>query len=93
MKDKVIETSGELWHELGARGEASVYDLSRSLGEDEEIVSLALGWLAREDKVTFSERRNEVMFSLVDSEKAIFKGFYGDNVPQRKQNFWKRLFR
>ena len=93
MKDKVIAASGELWHELGARGETSVYDLARTLGQDEELVTLALGWLAREDKIQFSERRNEVVFSLVDSEMQIFRGFYGDRTSQRKQSFWKRLFR
>lgn len=92
MKEKVIETSGKVWHELGFRGELSSYNLSRVLREEEDVVNLALGWLAREDKVNYSKKRNEMVFSLVDSEIKIFQSFYKD-AGQRKESFWQKLFR
>lgn len=93
MKETVVETCGKIWHELGFRGEASTYDLARTIGEDEEIVNLALGWLTREDKVNCSKKRNGIMFSLVDSETKIFREFYKDGRPRRKLRFWHKLFR
>lgn len=94
MKEKLIDTCGKVWNELGARGECSSYDLSRALGVDEEVVSLALGWLAREDKIESSEDHRERMFSLVESEMEAFRSFYGDgNVPVKKRSIWNRLFR
>jgi hypothetical protein len=93
MKDKVIETTGKIWHELGYRGQATSRKLSQILNEDEEIVNLALGWLAREDKVACSEKRDHLIFSLVESEMNIFKGFYGDSFSKNKESFWHRLFR
>ncbi len=92
MKDKVIEATGKIWHELGFRGEVSSRKLARAIDEDEEIVNLALGWLTREDKVACSEKRDQIMFSLVESEMNIFKSFYQDGRPQHKGNFWRRLF-
>ncbi len=93
MKDKVSELSGKVWHELGFRGKASSRKLSHVLNEDEEMVNLALGWLAREDKVDCSAQRDHVMFSLVESEMKIFKGFYGDRPSTNKGSIWRRLFR
>ncbi len=93
MKEKLIETCGRLWNELGARGETSAYELSHTLKEDEEMVNLALGWLAREDKVQCSKKRRERVFSLVASELEVFRGFYGDNISKSRKSFWSRLFR
>lgn len=93
MKDKVIETTGKIWHELGFRGQVDSRKLAQVLDEDEEVINLALGWLAREDKVVCSERRNRIMFSLVESEMNIFKKFYGDQSSNKKESVWHRLFR
>jgi hypothetical protein len=93
MKQKVIEACGRVWHELGVRGSASASDLANSLGEDEGIVNLALGWLAREDKVDCSKKNSALMFQLVDSEMQTFREFYKNGRPKTNKSFWKKLFR
>ena len=92
MKEKVIETCGKIWHELGSRGRANVDDLSDAIKEDEEMVNLALGWLAREDKIECAPNRHGRMFSLVESELKAFRSVYGDVKP-RKRSIWSRLLR
>jgi len=92
MKEKVIGTCEKIWHELGARGRANVYDLSQAIREDEEIVNLALGWLAREDKVECFPEHRERMFELVESEMKVFRKMYGETRP-RKRSIWSRLLR
>ncbi len=73
MNDKIIDVVGRTWRALGAQGEVSSARLARVLREDPAMVNLALGWLAREDKVRCEARRNTVMFALVDSELSIFR--------------------
>ncbi|MEW5894683.1 MAG: winged helix-turn-helix domain-containing protein [Candidatus Omnitrophota bacterium] len=92
MKEKVIATCGKVWHELGFKGEGSGRELAWALNEDEEIVNMALGWLAREDKIRCQKKRGSYIFSLVQSEMEIFKGFYKDlGKAKRKNSFWKKL--
>ncbi len=91
MKDKVIEIAGKTWHELGSRGEASSRQIANSLNENEAIVNMALGWLAREDKVRYSQRHEDILFSLVESELRIFKDFYGRSVQSTRKNIWRKL--
>ncbi len=92
MNEKVSEVCGKVWHELGFRnGTATADQLARAVGEDLDLVNLALGWLAREEKVAFSDERNRKMFSLVESEMQIFRQFYKDGRPKSKNDFWKRL--
>jgi hypothetical protein len=93
MKDKVIETSGKIWQELGYRGQLSSRKLAHLINEEEDVVNLALGWLAREDKVACSEKRDQLMFALVESEMQIFKGFYGNSTSTNRPSLWRRLFR
>ena len=92
MKDKVIDTCGKIWHELGFKGQATSRDLSWAINEDEEVVNMALGWLAREDKISSQKKRDSYMFSLVDSEMSIFRGFYQDvKQAKKKNNIWRKL--
>lgn len=91
MKEKVIEVAGKTWQELGSRGEATSRQIASSLREDEALVNIALGWLAREDKVHCSQKRNDVMFSLVESELGFFKDG-SKSVSQRPQkSIWRKL--
>ena len=92
MKEKVIETCGKIWHELGFKGKATCRDLAWAINEDEEIVNMALGWMAREDKLDCQESRGSYLFSLVEPEMKIFKGFYQDvNAAKKKKSIWRKL--
>jgi len=91
MKDKVIEIAGKTWHEIGSRGEASSRQIANSLNESEAIVNMALGWLAREDKIRYTQRHNDVMFSLVESEAGVFNQFYQEKNQRAQKSIWRKL--
>lgn len=72
MKEKVIETAGKTWRFLGQNGECSVNKLAKDLKEKESVVYQALGWLAREDKISYSIKNRRTFVSLVDRELQAF---------------------
>ncbi len=76
MKEKVIEIVGKTWQALGQRGESTAGDLAKALKEREDIVNQAIGWLAREDKISFANKQNKTLISLVDSELQAFRRIY-----------------
>lgn len=58
-------TAGDVWSVLSERGGQSVSGLKKSLDVPEELIMAALGWLAREDKLTFETNGRSVTVSLL----------------------------
>lgn len=58
MEQKIGETAGIVWHYLNTRGRTPitklVADVSFEAKVEKNIVYMALGWLARENKLNFS---------------------------------------
>ena len=52
-KTKIALNAGKVWRILNEKGELSMFDLCRELSLTFEDVALAIGWLAREDKIFF----------------------------------------
>lgn len=50
-KTKIGLNAGKVWRILNEKGELSMFDLCRELSLTFEDVALAIGWLAREDKI------------------------------------------
>lgn len=73
MKTKVINTAGRAWRTLGEKGEMEISSLSKILNEREDIVNQAIGWLAREDKINYSTKKDKTFVSLVAKELQAFK--------------------
>lgn len=57
MKKKVGETAGIVWHYLQTHGRTSVTklvsDVSYEAKVEKNTIYMAIGWLAREDKIDF----------------------------------------
>jgi hypothetical protein len=68
MKEQMGVTAGRIWKALYDHKEVSTPQLARLLRERIEQVYLALGWLAREDKIKFRTIANRTYVSLVDTE-------------------------
>ena len=83
MKEKVIETAGKTWRTLGERGESSASEIAKTIKESEALVNQAIGWLAREDKITYSTKRNEILISLVNAELEAFRRLYKKQPEQK----------
>ena len=50
-REQVGVTAGKVWHVLNDSGPQTVAQLKKKLNGSGELVSFALGWLAREDKI------------------------------------------
>ncbi len=55
MIDQIGTAAGEIWRYLNENGKATINSLSRELSESERMIQMGIGWLAREDKLTFSK--------------------------------------
>ncbi len=55
IKTAVGETAGKIWHSLLSEGPQTVTQLKKKVNGSSEVVNLALGWLAREDKVDLTQ--------------------------------------
>jgi hypothetical protein len=73
MKDKIGEIAGKIWTILGEKQNVEISKLPKILKEKEEIVYQALGWLAREDKITYHKKERKTFVSLSYAEREIFK--------------------
>jgi hypothetical protein len=53
LQDKIGEVAGYVWRYLEDEGKCSVSSISSSLDFPRSKVNMAIGWLAREDKLEF----------------------------------------
>jgi hypothetical protein len=64
MLPTVGEAAGKVWHTLKENGELSTAQLKKKIEADDKTLWMALGWLAREDKLTFNQVKNTLKISL-----------------------------
>lgn len=64
MTAKVGEVAGKVWHTLKNGGEMSAAQLKKATGTDDKTLWMALGWLAREDKLSFNQVKNTLKIGL-----------------------------
>ena len=60
--------AGKVWRILNEKGELSMFELCRELGLTFEEVAVAIGWLARENKIFFREKDNMLFVKIDDVE-------------------------
>ena len=60
--------AGKVWRILNEKGELSMFELCRELGLTFEEVAVAIGWLARENKIAFREKDNMLFVKIDDVE-------------------------
>jgi hypothetical protein len=73
MLEEIGKTAGKLWKTLGMEDKVSLSLLPKSLSEKDEIVFQALGWLARENKISYSTKGGKVFVGLSDKERQAYK--------------------
>lgn len=72
MNAQIGENAGKVWKVLGKNGETATAVLAKSLNLTTDSVTLALGWLARENKVSISAKGKSIYVGLTAAEKKIF---------------------
>lgn len=58
---QIGETAGVVWHTLHEKGPLSIAKLVKEVGAPRDLVMQAVGWLAREEKLSFDESRSRVV--------------------------------
>ena len=64
------EAAGSVWKLLAEQGPLPFEDLANGLGEDRDLASMAIGWLARENKLHFEREGRNVILSLKGHESS-----------------------
>lgn len=64
IREQVGETAGRVWHSLNDHGPQTLAQLKKRLNGSSELVTFALGWLAREDKVDISQDKKNLRVAL-----------------------------
>jgi hypothetical protein len=64
MNEEIGRIAGEIWHLLKDRGEMSLSGVVMALNTSQSTAYMALGWLAREDKVEFVKKRRGIVARL-----------------------------
>jgi len=64
INGQVGETAGKIWQLLNEEGPQTFPQLKKKLDGSGELLSFALGWLAREDKVDITQEKKIVTVAL-----------------------------
>ena len=61
---QVGETAGKIWHLLNDGGPQTFSQLKKKLSGSGELLTFALGWLAREGKVDITQEKTTIKVIL-----------------------------
>jgi hypothetical protein len=64
MREQVGATAGKIWHALNDNGPQTLAGLKKKLNGSGELVSFALGWLAREEKIDIAQDEKHYKVTL-----------------------------
>jgi len=67
MQEKIGTTAGQVWEYLYNNDSVTAIKLKSALGISNTLLYLALGWLAREDKIEITEADHSFRISLKKS--------------------------
>jgi len=72
VKNDIGINAGVIWHLLADKGAVSIFGLRKHSDIKATDVFLALGWLAREDKIRFFEKEGEIYVELKNQFSEMF---------------------
>ena len=65
MQEEIGTTAGTIWKILHAKGELSLAQLKKQAKAETPVFDWAIGWLARENKIAFSQQKRSIRVRLV----------------------------
>ena len=66
MTNNIGLKAGEIYKYLEQNGPQTLYALKKELDNTKDIVPMAIGWLARENKIVFAESEKTVKVTIKD---------------------------
>jgi hypothetical protein len=70
MEAEIGDAAGTIWQYLDKHGETTLSSLRQRVKLPEQVVLMAIGWLAREGKLNFVTRRRTVTVELREPRAA-----------------------
>ena len=67
-KKRIGSKAGKVWRILNEKGELSMFTLCHELGLTFEDVAIAIGWLARENKILLRKKEGMLYASIENVE-------------------------
>ncbi|MFC1476229.1 winged helix-turn-helix domain-containing protein [Candidatus Zixiibacteriota bacterium] len=64
MHNELGTTAGDIYQKLNAQGQMSMSRLKKEIARNDVMVTMAVGWLAREGKVSLSKERHALKIAL-----------------------------
>jgi len=64
--EKIGKNAGNIWKTLKEHGQMSSNALKKTTHLSEKDVNMGLGWLARENKLSFEQKGNQTLISLTE---------------------------
>jgi len=64
MFHTIGETAGEIWRLLNQEGPMSISTIVSKVKQPQSAVYMGFGWLAREDKLVFTETKRRMSISI-----------------------------
>jgi len=64
LKELIGSDAGLIWQILTERGTLTIRDLEKLTGYREMYIHLALGWLSRENKISYLEKNDDLYIEL-----------------------------
>lgn len=64
MNEEIGIAAGRIWEALNSKGELTPAQLQKAAEVEEPLLSWAVGWLAREDKVEFTRDKRGLRLRL-----------------------------
>ena len=65
MQEEIGTTAGAIWKILHAKGELTLYQLKKQTKAEAPVFDWAIGWLARENKIAFTQQKRSIRVRLV----------------------------
>ncbi len=69
--EKIGENAGKIWHVLNEGRELTIPELSRRIDQSHEDTTMAIGWLARENKIYIQRKNGQIHVS-----NGVIQGLY-----------------
>ena len=65
MQTQIIESAGKIYHYLSDKGEVTINKLRKDMDLDDNFTYMGLGWLSREDKISYTQKPKSITVKLV----------------------------
>ena len=64
MQQQIIESAGKIYNYLSDKDEVTINKLKKDMDLNENFTYMGLGWLSREDKITYTQKPKSVTVQL-----------------------------